>query len=563
MTIKQATTISKTKHSQAKGKFRKAVNKNPKKNKTLNNAVTLETSNNALVDLFFTAPSYRGKDIAPLITMFEKALKNYETLPYQLLLWLRDRNNGAGERQIFRDILNVLEKTHQREIIKLIPHIPTFGRWDDLMVFKTKKAREVVFNLIFNTIWVGSYATSTLEGMKSIDKRGVELIIKKMNKKFSTELSTDMNADELREHLLRFQQVSQNLCKWMPRVYRYKKVNGEHIKTVANKNHYASNKFIKEFREHLKLTDAQYRKMISSNSKTVEQLMCSKKWDEITYSNLPSFAMKKYSGAFSRNDEARFSQFLADLSSGKETVNSATLFPYHIYKSNADLALVQAQWNALPNFITKGKRILPIVDVSGSMTVKIPNTSTRVIDVAESLGVYIATKQEGDFEGLMMTFSSTPMMIDLYQTGSKENIRDLLSRYRDNVGYSTDIEETFKALLSFMTVNEIKPEDAPEYIVMFTDMEFDEATDYETDSTTFENIDAMYKKADIKRPNLVFWNLNARVGNVPVKYDENGTALVSGFSPSLMESILSFENLTPIDIVMSTISKECYKVLDK
>ena len=67
-----------------------------------------------------------------------------------------------------------------------------------------------------------------------------------------------------------------------------------------------------------------------------------------------------------------------------------------------------------------------------------------------------------------------------------------------------------------------------------------------------------YKLAGYELPKVIFWNLNARLGNTPVKYDERGTALVSGFSPAIMKSILSATQFNPAEIMLETINSERY-----
>jgi hypothetical protein len=63
-------------------------------------------------------------------------------------------------------------------------------------------------------------------------------------------------------------------------------------------------------------------------------------------------------------------------------------------------------------------------------------------------------------------------------------------------------------------------------------------------------------------PKLVWWNLNARpdanAGNVPVRFDANKTALVSGFSPSIMKSILAGKEFTPRGIMLETVMATRY-----
>jgi Domain of unknown function (DUF2828) len=62
-------------------------------------------------------------------------------------------------------------------------------------------------------------------------------------------------------------------------------------------------------------------------------------------------------------------------------------------------------------------------------------------------------------------------------------------------------------------------------------------------------------------PQVVFWNLNAH-DNVPVKMDERGVALVSGFSPSIVKSVLEadMDNFTPEGIMNKTIMVPRYDI---
>jgi hypothetical protein len=70
-----------------------------------------------------------------------------------------------------------------------------------------------------------------------------------------------------------------------------------------------------------------------------------------------------------------------------------------------------------------------------------------------------------------------------------------------------------------------------------------------------------YEEAGYTVPQVVFWNLNSH-DNVPVKYNEKGAALVSGFSPSIMTSILAadMEDFTPRAIMLQTIMNDRYAV---
>jgi hypothetical protein len=76
--------------------------------------------------------------------------------------------------------------------------------------------------------------------------------------------------------------------------------------------------------------------------------------------------------------------------------------------------------------------------------------------------------------------------------------------------------------------------------------------------TNFQQIEKKYAKSGYKRPKLIFWNVEASGGTMPVKYDEDGTCLVSGCSPSILKSILGQEEFNPVSIMNETILNERY-----
>ena len=74
-----------------------------------------------------------------------------------------------------------------------------------------------------------------------------------------------------------------------------------------------------------------------------------------------------------------------------------------------------------------------------------------------------------------------------------------------------------------------------------------------------QSIRRQYSEAGFTLPRVVFWNLNARPGNVPVTFNEAGVALISGFSPSIMQVLLdSPENFTPESIMRILVDRERY-----
>lgn len=312
-------------------------------------------------------------------------------------------------------------------------------------------------------------------------------------------------------------------------------------------------------RKFLGLSPKEYRKMIVGLTNVVEQQMCSKDWDKINYEHVPSVASGRYQKAFGRNDGERYAQYLAALEKGETKVNAGALFPHDVTKlaySNDKLA--NAQWKALPDYLEGStENLLCVVDVSGSMNCPVGGSgSLQCMDVSIALGMYVAERSKGIFKDQFITFHSNPSFVKL-EGDLKKRLR---TTQNASWGGSTDLQKTFEVILNAAVKNKISEKDMPTKLIIFSDMEFNMACK-NGGLTNFKAIEKKYKDAGYKRPDIIFWNLNARSGNSPVSFAQHGTALVSGFSPSLMKSILSGKNVTPFDIMMEAIMSDRYNLV--
>jgi hypothetical protein len=266
------------------------------------------------------------------------------------------------------------------------------------------------------------------------------------------------------------------------------------------------------------------------------------------------------------NDEERYKEYKRALVDGKTTINAGAVYPYDITKSikyGGEKDVAQAQWESLPNYMEGiSERVLPVVDVSGSMGSSAGNNgNVTCMDVSTSLGLYISERNEGVFKNTFITFSSKPKLQLL--EGSLAN--RLCELQRAEWGLNTDLQATFKLILDQAVKNNVPVSEMPTKVLILSDMEFDQATSGRWDSVTRWNptaqrmIKGMYEESGYKMPGIVYWNIQSRQDNVPTSFDEMGTALVSGFSPSIMKSILSCEELTPYKMMMETIGSARYE----
>lgn len=319
-------------------------------------------------------------------------------------------------------------------------------------------------------------------------------------------------------------------------------------------------------RKQLGYTPKQLRDLLVKLSDTVEQKMSAKKWDAIDYSHVPSVAMNKYRKAFLRNDESRFNQYIELVNSGEAEIKAGAIFPHDIVHKMLDamtfdhdmLKAAVTQWNALPNYMEGSKeRILPVVDTSGSMSRRIGKTRLSCLEVAISLGLYISERNEGLFKDAFITFSARPEMQYLQGDVYKRMVQLRHAHWDMN----TNLQAVFDLILDRARNNGLSEEEMPTKVLILSDMEFDRCEDHwgRTTSTNFEAVDAKYKRAGYKRPQIIFWNLNGRLGNVPVNVDDNGTALVSGFSPAILKDIIRGEITTPQAIVYKVLNGPRYE----
>jgi hypothetical protein len=62
-------------------------------------------------------------------------------------------------------------------------------------------------------------------------------------------------------------------------------------------------------------------------------------------------------------------------------------------------------------------------------------------------------------------------------------------------------------------------------------------------------------------PEIVFWNVNGRLGNVPASVNDSGIGLVSGFSPSVLKSVLQGEIHSPEQLMLDTVDTARYSCI--
>lgn len=482
---------------------------------TENGAVGYRSTGKKLLDLNFSVASLRSASEQTIINKFMDAYWENPTLAMRWLFYNRDIRQGLGERRTFKVVLNYLANEQTKMIEKLIPLIAEYGRYDDLWCLLDTELKPNVVSVISKQL--------------DEDKANME-----SNKPISL------------------------LAKWL---------KSENSSSVETK------RLAKIIRQGLGMTSRDYRKMLSKMRKYIDVVECkmsAKQWNKINYEAVPSRANLIYNGAFLRNDEERRREYLGKLEKGEVKINAGTLYPHdivHKYESNgwgrslkSYDATLEGLWKALPDTVKGAENTIVVADGSGSMTCNVGNnTNVTALDVANALAIYFAERSSGEFKDKYITFSHRPQLVDFSKAKSlRDKLQIALSH---NEVADTNIEATFDLILRTAINNNMSQEDMPKNILIISDMEFNGAVYRRPDETLFATIANKYAEHGYKLPRLVFWNVNSRTGTIPVKENELGVALVSGFSVNIVNMVMS-NKLDPYECLLDVLNTERYQPIE-
>ena len=494
---------------------------------TDNGALAYETSGSALTDFDFNTSSFRHADAETIVKDFEKIFYSDKDLAMRYLFYLGDIREGKGERHIFNEVLSNIAATNPELAKAVLPLIPKYGRWDEVVNLIDTPIKDDVVMLIKNQI-------------------GDDLMAAKEGKELS-------------------------LCaKWLPSINATKK------DTIRKANILC---------KALKMDKKTYRKTLSNlrdKLNIVEKALAEKNVEKLVNMQevLSSKQNYKYKNALMRLMPEERKLYFEKVLKGEAKFNADALEPYEVYfryrneigdrwnytvkpLKSADLSY-ETMWKMLPNKVKEDNEVLVIRDGSGSMTTSIPGTNNgQILDVASALTVYFSEHSTGGFKDKFITFSSHPETVDLSGCKSLFDKIKLLGTYNDCS--NTNLEKTFDLILETAKRNKMTQDKLPKNLLIVSDMQFDMATahyDYWSrngsdkgwNKTLFDSIREKYEAAGYEIPRLIFWNVAAQKTTIPEIKNDLGLVLLSGYSKNIMDMIC--ENNFEIEIVNEEGKKE-------
>lgn len=483
--------------------FANAMKQEAAVKRTENGAMAYNTTFNDLLDLFSCIGALRSHSEDEIESKFARAFAQNNLLATKMLFYCGDiRNGGLGERRTFRICLKWLALNAPEIVIKNMENIPYYNRYDSLFTLVDTSCEEAMWDFVNKILY---HDLLQIDEMKKGEKPNLSL-----------------------------------LAKWMP---------SENASSKATKA--LARKAIQE----LGMTPRHYRKMLSllrSVLDVTEVKMAANQWDKIKYEAVPSYAMKRYSKAFSVHDMERFHKYIQNVNDKTSNVkiNASTLYPYDLvhdvfYGRNI---VAQEQWEALPNYVNGANDILVMADVSGSMY-------GRPLETSIGLAIYFAERNEGHFHNLYMTFTDKPHFVALNDFDSlAKKVEQVINT---DVGYNTNLEAAFNKILNTAIQYNMTNEDLPKALCVISDMEIDRYI-------RFEGLDFVktmrlkFEQAGYNTmPKLILWNVEAR--NDTFLTQDSDVIKVSGQSASVFKRLCGcLDGKTDVDFMLETLNDEVY-----
>ena len=465
---------------------------------TENGSVTYRSTGRDCLDLFATIGALRRESEQEITARFLRAYAEDPDLAVKILFYGRDVRGGLGERRVFRILLRWLAVSKPESVVRNLPYVAEYGRWDDVLVLLDTPCRAEALALLKQQFDADLAALSS-DGDVSL------------------------------------------LGKWLP------SVNASNDETI---------RAAKQIANAFGLSDRDYRKTLTKLRAQIRILENNLRKRDYTfdYSKQPSKAMFKYRKAFLRNDSERYGAFMQRVSTGEVKLNTGALYPYEIIEKayhcdDAERLSLDATWRALADY-TQDENALVVADGSGSMYW---GGKPMPAAVAQSLAIYFAEHNRGAFRNHFITFSMNPRLVEIKG-------RDIVDKARYcetfNECANTNIQKVFELVLNAAVRNRVPQKDLPSTLYIISDMEFDSCA-AGASLTNFEYAAKLFRQAGYRLPNVVFWNVSSRNQQQPVTTNEQGVALVSGCSPRIFSMVME-GSLDPFTFMLSVIDTERY-----
>jgi len=494
---------------------------------------------------------------------------------FTLIFVTRNTRGGKGEKKLAFDIYLKLLEFYPQTCIKMLRLFPHYGYWKDLLLLCEEMSKRTK----------KSGATEELEMLLHETFRIIKEQLQKDIDVLEEEYEIVDGFNGTNTTLRRPTKNISLIAKWLPRegshfdrTLGFVALFSEFMWPTSEKNSINQRGDNNKYKRKQK-----YRQTITkltSHLNLPEVYLSAQRGDEINFAKVASKATLRLTPTFlNENKDAtqrsydpkriRMSEIFIEYIT-KNGAKGKQVMPHEIvreilynYKlSRARELVLDSQWKDVWKAVVEDVKekveaegldfnltqMVPISDVSGSMF-GVP------MEVSIALGIGISEITHASFRNMIMTFDENPQWHILKPEDTiVQKVRSLQAA---PWGFSTNFERAFELILKTCKENKLSYEEIPSLIV-FSDMQFNEASNARGDesATMFRHMErrmaSVANELDWAETNcsfkpIIFWNLR-NTGGHPVDKDTQGTVLLSGFSPSLLELVLNGEALKEEEI---------------
>lgn len=450
----------------------------------------------AILEFLQVAKRLRNSEEDNIIEVFRRAFFSNKSLSMKALFYVRDKENGLGERRIFRVLIKYLALTYPDDIRKNLHLIPKYGRWDDFYAL---------------------FYTPLEDNVISIFKRQILL---------------DSNCKS-----------PTTLGKWLK---------------SENTSSKESRKLAKRTRQLLGYSSKEYRMILSSLRRKIgiiENILSRKKYEDIKYFNFSLETIIRYKKAFIRNDRNEFKKYLKSIEKIKKTkninFNEKTLnqtpvdiisdFLENTNSNNNDI--YSNLWNMVcDNYTPYIKDTFIIIAVSGIGC----NNYKKAFEIAISNILMYHKFNTNRFKDYYMYFDKNPKFGKIRCNSFQKQIKNI---HYTNSFVKCNISAALDMLLFTALKEGLNHKELPQNILVISD---DPTCKDYLDNKIQENIKEKWKLAKFLIPKIKIWIIDDSNKEKNIK-NINENVLITGYSKELFKLSIKGEEVSEEMLLIKTL----------
>ena len=473
-----------------------------------------EAKNDSLLNFYAKAGFLREDKQEEIVKLFMKAYEDNPIDSLKILFYVRDKEEGLGEKRIFRILIKKLGEVNSQLLKENLQSIPIFGRWDDLYS-------------LFDTPLQG-------DAIRFIRKQiGIDLKAKNPS----------------------------TLAKWL----KSENASSKETKLLAKKT-----------RLSLDLTSKEYRVLLSHLRKRVnivETQLSKKEYAEVKYGTIGSSAMHKYHKTFLSKDRERYLDYLSvlrneEIGKSGSAINIDKETPYNILEGvlkeskNYSSSYFIDRWEKIQSFNKGALDTLVCIGLSEDSIKK--DIKPPAYICAMSTALYYINNNKGTYKNYLVTMTPKPNLVKVRKKPLLERLMEIEKTSKAN---ELNVEAALDVILYAAIKNNLKKQNIPERLLFILDNKCkltyrskkeSNNRDYFLDDDDVKRIKEKWEISGYEMPKLIFWRIDAYKDNSRIIVDSNGFEYAFGYSNDIFETIARGDIITSRSLFDDVLNNERY-----